>query len=81
MTMNKDMMHAQSPDDEAQVYRKSEADRYIAWLKYKRCEAMSKWCDCAVRYTGKLGYQKYWIYSKWLKIWLKLAEHYREMAE
>lgn len=32
-------------DDSTQVYRKSEADRYIACLKYKRCLAMARWCD------------------------------------
>ena len=26
------------------VYIKSEADRYIAWLKYKRCEAKIEFC-------------------------------------
>lgn len=60
------------------VYSKSEADRYIAYLKYKRCLAMVQWCDCAVRYTGRLGYKKFGHYFRWHKIWLSLADKFKE---
>ena len=68
-------------------YRKSEADRYIAYLKMKRCLAL------AYKYLWKRNYWRYstpayerqhqWEFMahKHYKKMLKLAELYREMAK
>lgn len=63
------------------LYLKSEVDRYINWLKYKRCMAMAKWCACAIRYTGRLGYKKYGHYVRWYNKWIELADKCRKKAE
>ena len=64
----------------ADYYLKSEADRYIAHLKCKRCEAMAKWCERkridSANY--RIPREKWQFYDKWNQRWLELAEKYRE---
>lgn len=64
------------------VYIKSEADRCFAWHKYKRCEAMAKWCFATKAcYYGEEKYSKAIWYNKWYCRYAQLAEHYKEMAK
>ena len=62
------------------VYSKSEADRYIAHLKCKRCEAMAKWCERkridSANY--RIPREKWQFYDKWNQRWLELAEKFKE---
>ena len=64
------------------------AEKEARHHKYKRCEAMARWCrywagywetcepsDCSM-FIIKARY-----YRKWLKRWLKLAKNYRRMAK
>ena len=62
-------------------YKKSEADRYIAWLKYKRCERMAYWCACRSTAFVDENWAKSEWYDKWKFAWRKLAEHYKELAK
>lgn len=60
-----------------EYYLKSEADRYIAHQKHKRCLAMARWCrdrwaDIATPYFKSL-----WYY-KWQNRWLELAKQFNE---
>lgn len=71
------------------VYSKSEADRYIAWLKYKRCVAIERWCDekeyINEAYPDTSSKESflfhYNFYPRWRERWHKLAKHYKEMAK
>lgn len=63
------------------VYLKSEADRYIAHLKMKRCYRMAYWCACrSIAFLDENFAKSEW-YDKWKFAWRKLAEHYKEMAK
>ena len=57
-------------EDDEEVYKKSEADRYIAHQKYKRCVAMALvWLERAENSTdleNELVSQK--RYSKWMEL-------------
>ena len=79
--------------EEDECYLKSEADRYIAHQKRKRCEAMAKIChlrfdryelyvtkfkDCNIPSVQRWKFLKD-HYNKWNLRWLELAEHYRRM--
>lgn len=74
----------------SELYLKSEVDRYIAYLKYKRCLAMAKWCDLVVttmltKYDFEpvrecrvfYAHRALW-WSKWKNRWLKLADKFKE---
>lgn len=72
--------YAEHPCGEcSQVYLKSEADRYIAWLKMKRCEAMARYwgavsCGCIDKvYRDKA--------NKRQRKYNRLSLHYRDMAK
>ena len=41
-------LFGKKPIDNKTVYLKSEADRYIAHQKMKRCEAMARWCEATM---------------------------------
>ena len=59
--------------------------------KYKRCSAMAKWCEAKVYNIQRKplcdmddheGWQhddEFW--QRWHKRWLKLAEHFKEIAK
>ena len=65
-------------------YLKPEADRYIAHHKYKRCLAIADLCfrDCqtyrALIERGEEHFSKMDFYGRWNKIWLILAEKFKE---
>ena len=71
-------------DDSTQVYRKSEADRYINWLKYKRCKAMAQkyllkrtyWRDSAPGYERQFAWEN--MAYRHYKRWLELADKFKE---
>ena len=59
---------------------KSEADRYIAHLKYKRCLAMARWCASrSVPWGLDNRWDRVAFYDKWKEKWLKLADKYKEV--
>lgn len=67
------------------VYLKSEADKVIRHNKYKRCLAMTKWCnywanywECCEPPDCSLFITKAKYYRKWLDRWLKIAEQFKE---
>lgn len=61
------------------VYDKDEADRYINWLKYKRCFAMAKLCqEKRERRLGLLT-KRGAFYHRWFRKWLSLAGKYKEV--
>ena len=67
----------------ADYYLKSEADRYIAHQKYKRCEAMAEYCaselEIAFRDTCiERSVQGCVFFRRWLNIWRDLAEKFKE---
>ena len=53
----------------------------VAWNKYKRCLAMAMWCELgrterfSVLYPKNFGYL---LMKKWHKIWMELAEKFKE---
>ena len=63
----------------ADYYLKSEADKVIAYHKYKRCVAMAEWCATErdiyhlIHQFGKMKF-----YTKWRKRWLELAKKFKE---
>lgn len=65
-----------------EVYLKSEADRYIAYLKYKRCEkilenlSLGYNIECMKKYPTR-GF----FFEKWSRVFMRLAEHYKEIAK
>ena len=75
-------------DDSTQVYRKSEADRYINRQKHKRCLAMAEICnamydkeDAMVNGSGTSWEfiskeMKYW--ERWRNRWLEIANKFKE---
>ena len=71
-----------SDDEQAQVYLKSEADRCFAWHKYKRCEkilenlSLAYNIECMKKYPTR-GF----FFEKWSRVFMRLAEHYKEMAK
>ena len=70
------------PIDNKTVYIKSEADRYIAWLKMKRCE--SKVNEYHLKMLLSCNCSNGWIYRASLRrftMFKKLAEHYKELAK
>lgn len=77
----------------AEYYIKSEADKVIAYHKYKRCLAMAKWCEAEAQNcltqqralicfpnTDRLQYlQVHFLhFSRWHRRWMKLAEKLKE---
>jgi hypothetical protein len=56
------------------VYLKSEADKVIAYQKYKRCLVMARWCNRM--FSSTFGKERYW--QKWNRRWLELAEKFKE---
>ena len=80
-------LFGKKPIDNKTVYLKSEADRYIAHQKMKRCEAMARWCEAKVYNIRRKplcdmddheGWQhddEFW--QRWHKRWLKLAEKFK----
>ena len=62
--------------DVPQVYLKSEADKVIAWHKYKRCLAMARWCIAEAKVSDD-EYRMYW-WVEWHRRWLELAEKLKE---
>ena len=63
----------------AQIYLKSEADRYIAHQKYKRCLAMAGYCRLRARWFGDNAFYKKEQWAlQWHKRWLGLAEKFKE---
>ena len=77
-------LFGKKPIDNKTVYLKSEADRYIAHQKMKRCEAMADLCfrECqtyrALIERGEEHFSKMDFYGRWNKIWLILAEKFKE---
>ena len=63
-------------------YNKSEADRYIAYLKMKRCEkilenlSLGYNIECMKKYPTR-GF----FFEKWSRVFMRLAEHYKEIAK
>ena len=60
-----------------EVYLKSEADRYIAHQKMKRCLAMARACmemQCETEQQADFA-------VRWEHRWLTLATYYKEMAK
>lgn len=72
------------------VYIKSDADRYINWLKYKRCLAMAGWSRALRGYFSKKlefglepksearAQRRVIRFHKWRNKWLKLADKFKE---
>jgi hypothetical protein len=64
------------------VYLKSEADKVIAYHKYKRCLAMARWCAsrsaswCLDPADEQLHKSEF--YDKWKHRWLEIAEKFKE---
>ena len=70
-------------------YDKSEADRYIAYLKYKWCLAMADKCmdlyykaKDLYRWAGDENLEHYYdhkieFFARWRKRWLELAEKFK----
>lgn len=68
-----------------EYYNATEADRYIAHQKYKRCLDMVAYCDLKMSYwaireihEGDTG--KFDLYSKWHERWMKLADYFKSKA-
>lgn len=59
-------------------YLKSEADKVIAYHKYKRCLAMAKWCSAELGMLVSTWESKIKYYKRWQNRWLKLAEKFKE---
>ena len=86
-------LFGKKPIDNKTVYLKSEADRYIAHQKMKRCEAMVNLCDLKECYSyaralrtykrSEMDYfeKKSEFYHKWYKKWLELLAKFKEMAK
>lgn len=72
------------PKDYGIYYLKSEADKVIAHHKYKRCLAMADLCFrecqtyCALIDRGEDHFGEMDFYGRWNKIWLILAEKFKE---
>lgn len=66
---------------EQEYYRKEHADRYIAHINRKRCEAMAAWCEAMRGHYLSYEEPKWFWYRKWSEHWLELAEHYRKLEE
>jgi hypothetical protein len=64
-----------------EYYNATEADRYIAHQKYKRCLAMARWCAsrsaswCLDPADEQLHKSEF--YDKWKHRWLELAEKFK----
>ena len=56
----------------------AEADRYIARLKYKRCQLLAS-LSLEKRESYKAEYEDWCL--KWYIKWKQLADHYREMSK
>lgn len=70
-------------NDDDLVYLKSEADKAITRHKYKRCLAMAKTCEYRWMNLEKMIDTKYRtkkmrLCERWQRIWLKLAEKFKE---
>ena len=66
-------------DDAAQVYLKSEADRYIAYLKYKRCLAMAEKYNALAKACEWTNHEySSRLYSKRCMKLLSLADKFKE---
>ena len=64
---------------ESRVYLKSEADKVIARHKYKRCLAMARVCRLRARWFGDNAFYKEEQWAlRWHKLWLELAEKFKE---
>lgn len=61
------------------VYFKSEADRYIAHIQRKRCEAMASKCRLRARWFGDNSFYKKEQWAlQWHRRWMELAEKFKE---
>ena len=53
--------------------------KIVRHQKYKRCLAMSEWCDAEADVADADGdYEDMRWYQKWHERWLKLAEQFKE---
>ena len=53
--------------------------KIVRHQKYKRCLAMSEWCDAEICIADTDGdYEDMRWYQKWHERWLKLAEQFKE---
>ena len=73
--------YSDNPNNEAQVYLKSEADKVIRHHKYKRCLWLARWCAsrsaswCLDPADDELHKSEF--YEKWKLRWLELAEKFK----
>ena len=57
----------------------SRAENEIRHGKYKRCLAMSEWCNSEIGIADTDGdYKAMQWYQKWYERWLKIAEQFKE---
>ena len=72
------LLFAEKFDMIIDVYEKSEADRYISHLKYKRCLAMAGKCRLRARWFGDNAFYKKEQWAlQWHQRWLELAQKFK----
>lgn len=78
ISFDRDSSRISVTEDETEFYLKSEVDEVIRHQKYKRCLAMSLYCESLMR-EAFLANPEYieWL-DKWRERWLKLADKFKE---